>query len=80
MIAGIPIARLSYSTGSTASALTASLRPVPFEKADRTESAPTGSAPLDIDRLYPNLGPASARTASNPSERVATGAQVPAGS
>lgn len=51
---------LSHSTNPTAAAVTAGFRSTSFQAADRSDDANRGAAPLDIDRLYPNLSTAPA--------------------
>ena len=60
MIVTVSTASVSHSTNPIAAALTAGFRSASFKAADRMQSATSGAAPLDVDRLYPNLSTADA--------------------
>jgi len=58
MIITASTAPLSHSTNPTAAAVTAGFRSASFQAADRSDETIRGAAPLDVDRLYPNLSTA----------------------
>jgi hypothetical protein len=55
MIVTVSTHTFSHSTDPIAAAVTSGFRPASFQPATRPSAPAAASAPLDLERLYPNL-------------------------